>query len=123
VILATSCGSLHGIDLEGEHRRPPPFDRTRIIRALAGVIVIIAAVVAVLLTRGGTELEETADTPIVPEAVVPEAVPDAIAPATIPQVIAPNRPIATDQLMPDLSGLPIVQPARPVSYQRPARTD
>ena len=85
--------------------------------------------VALLLTRGGAELEETAKPPIVPEAVVAEAVvpeavvPEAVAPAVIPQVTAPNRPAATAKIVPDLSGLPIVQPARPVSYQRPARTD
>ncbi len=103
---------LHGIDLAGEHRRPPRFDRTRIILALAA-IVIIAAVVAVLLTRGGAELEQAAETPVAPEAV---------APAAIPHVTAPNRPVATDQIVPDLSGLRIVQP-RPETDQRPAATD
>jgi hypothetical protein len=77
-------------------------------------------VVVVLLTRGGTEVEEAADTPIVPEVVVPEAVPEAS--AAIPQVAAPNRPIATDQLVPDLSGIRIVQP-RPEPNGRPAATD
>jgi hypothetical protein len=110
---------LHGIDLEGEHRRPPRFDRTRIILALAAALIIIAAVTAVLLTRGGTEIEEAPETPAAPAA--PEAV-DAVA---IPQVTAPNRPAATDVIVPDLSGIAIAQTpqVRPQPDGRPAATD
>jgi hypothetical protein len=49
-------------------------------------------------------------------------VPEAVVPATIPHVTTPNRPIVTDRIVPDLSGLRIVQP-RSETYLRPAATD
>jgi hypothetical protein len=105
---------LHGIDLEREHRRPPRFDRRWIFLAIAVAIVIAAVVVAVLVTRGGTELEEAAEPPVVPEAT--EALP-------APQLTAPNRPATTDQLVPDLGGLPIPVPVPVTAPNRPGTTD
>jgi hypothetical protein len=105
---------LHGIDLERVHRRPPRFDRRWIFLAIAVAIVTAAVVVAVLVTRGGTELEEAAQPPVVPEAT--EALP-------APRLTAPNRPAATDQLVPDLAGLPIPATVPVTAPNRPATTD
>jgi hypothetical protein len=93
-----------------------------IVVAVAVAVVLAAVAFTILLTRGG-EAPESRD-----DAGTQTVDPTTDAPTPTARTTPPNRPRATDVIVPDLGGLPIVAPptAQPQALtpgNRPAATD